>query len=938
MFVFPAFDSNYKTRKRTFRCCKKCRTKRIRCILLHADYEINGCDNCRMHGFSCDLVTSKVKKECECAPQIKREAEKNSGSNGKLADYTTTSTQRPQKFGNGQGFVAPYGNSHAHIQNQIDALIENAVQSAEILSSLALPRKPKQEPKDDLPLGAVDMNAPSITISSVNLELPTISEKNVNFDKNVAFESQGVDFGNRNAGYDKSHINFDTKTYSADHSGSDLWQFTPPFPPTVPVAPYVPSIESIDLIIDKIDWRYLKKHYDFNTTIRQPRFYFAKTLSRKESPSLQVETVTEILSRKHLTKCKKLTAHNALHFKFLLSMHAFTLNTPGFYEISDTDLLQLFEIYFYKINSVFPIVFEAEFWELYKRNKIPTTIVYAIVLVTARDELAEPILARCFANNGATFRENQIRFLTELEMKVRQVLMFLPELGDTEKLARLITQLLLSLNFKFNKFGNEQSSHDLVECISYAYSLLIHQEFFHVRIAKEGAQKKSVYLKHLWWVIFIFDRFNGLMNGKAMFIKRLDFNIARPTDLPHLDQLVSLAYALEDTLIAVFRPPRISGGKQVITSEDLEGDPEFRPGEFIEQEMKMIGEHEKLKKQFMDYRQYEVPLTNHLPGIPVERYRDRMVLFLLRILSNQIVLILRTGQVKYSDDTPDMDEFSLVLSESFLSLLEMLRDGRGSQLVMETPLVPLIMLVAFSVPLTTRLRIISKLKNVGNMFMDFKKVQKVGELSKVYLTELEKFAEKWWFVNEVVLSINSLNLKMDLNEKPEGKKRKKSVSDEPVVKRERLSINSLVSDVSDVETVLPPLLSITSPGFYDEVITKGESDEEDETESSDEVPDTQIHPEEDLVNMKVLVPPLIRNFSMPSFVTKEDLAFRAQEIRDLTTNIDFELNGPIFSSRESVSSNEDVNFDVGQLAELVTNETSFVPSIMDYFNEHELSL
>lgn len=928
MFVFPAFDSNYKTRKRTFRCCKKCRNKRIRCIILNADYDVNGCDNCRAHGFTCDLATPLAIKKEDDAESATSQIQ---GQNLK----TEPSAGNPYAAGNTYSGGSQPRVSQAQIQGQINALIENAVSSPSIFSSLSLPEITRTSSQSDdppfknndvkpanMPLSAVDINA-GPTRPSTSLNLPTDGYNS---------ENKGVTFDGA------------SKAYLAEQSTTDSWQFTPPFPPTVPVAPYVPSIESIDTIIDKIDWRYLKKHFDFNTTIRQPRFYFAKTLSRKESPSLQVETVTEVLSRKHSTKSKKLTAHNALHFKFLLSMHAFTLNTPGFCDISDTDLLQLFEIYFYKVNSVFPIVFETEFWELYKRNKIPTTIVYAIVLVTARDELAEPILARSFVDNGTTFRENQVRFLTELEMKIRQVLIFLPELGDTEKLARLITQLLLSLNFKFNKFGNEQSSHDLVECISYAYSLLIHQEFFHVRIAREGAQKKSAYLRRLWWVIFIFDRFNGLMNGKAMFIKRLDFNIARPTDLPHLDELVGIAYALEDTLIAAFRPPRISGDKEVIaTQEALEGDPEFRPGDFIEQEMKMIGEHEKLKASFVEYRRYEDPLNGHLPGIPVERYRDRMVLFLLRILSNQIVLILRTGQVKYSDDTPDMDEFSLILSESFLSLLEMLKDGRGSQLVMEMPIIPLIMLVAFSVPLTTRLRIISKLKNIGNMFVDFKKVQKVGELSKIYLRELEKFAEKWWFVNEVVSSINTLNLKMDLSDKTQPpKKRKKSIPDEPKVKRERLSINSLVTDASDVETVLPPLLSITSPGFYDEVITKEESDDEDEVESSDDVPDTHLNPEEDLVNMKVLVPPLVRNFSMPSFVTKEDLAYRAQEIRNLSTNFDLAgeqtQNGPIFSSRESMSSNEDVNFDVGQLAELVTNETSFVPSIMDYFNEQELSI
>ncbi|KAF8004306.1 hypothetical protein HF325_001754 [Metschnikowia pulcherrima] len=230
-------------------------------------------------------------------------------------------------------------------------------------------------------------------------------------------------------------------------------------------------------------------------------------------------------------KSKFLDKSNLLQCRIVLSLHAFTLDTPGFYHIQGDDLVKLYEIYFYKVNSVYPIVFEPEFWELHKRGRIPNIIKYAVILVAARDELSEVILARSFVNQDS-FDVNNSRFLRELEMKIRQLLDFLPELGDTEKLARLITLLLLSLNFRANKIGNEQSSNDVGNSISYAYSLLIHHKFFHEQIMKVGALKKSIYLRHLWWVIFIFDRFNAMLNGKAMFIKRLDFNIQRPLDLP----------------------------------------------------------------------------------------------------------------------------------------------------------------------------------------------------------------------------------------------------------------------------------------------------------------------------------------------------------------------------------------------------------------------
>lgn len=125
-------------------------------------------------------------------------------------------------------------------------------------------------------------------------------------------------------------------------------------------------------------------------------------------------------------------------------------------------------------------------------------MLYAVVLNAARDELAEPILKRSFINQEEDFSKNHISFLNKLDKKIRQLLIFLPELGDTEKLVRLVTQVLLAHCFKYNKFGSEQSSGDIIDCIGYSYSLVILQDFFHKKIVQTGAAKKSAYLRRLW--------------------------------------------------------------------------------------------------------------------------------------------------------------------------------------------------------------------------------------------------------------------------------------------------------------------------------------------------------------------------------------------------------------------------------------------------------
>lgn len=902
MNVFPAFNDSYKTRKRTFRCCKKCRLRRIRCNFLTPDYEIHGCDNCRNRGEPCNLARS-YRPELDGELPVKAEPALPlpKAKRAKL-NMVPMQVETPSLTGTSEPTSQPSQPLLGQFQFQLNPqppVLAKPLHTLHIASLHAL----TLSPAPDVVRSKSFSNGPRKDLDSAGLH---------------------QDYLYKNLGYPEREVSPGQKTH--------LSTMLPPLFPMVTAAPYAAAIDNVDAIIHHIDWRYLKQHYDFNTTIRQLRFYFSKTLSRKNT-LVEPEVVKDVLARKHISKSMHLGPQNALHFKFLLSMHAFTLNTPGFCEISETDLVKLFEIYFYKVNSVFPIVFESEFWELYKRDRIPSVLMYAVVLTAARDELAEPILECCFADNGTPFKEKHVRFQIELEMKIRQLLIFLPELGDSEKLARLTTQLLLSLNFKFNKFGNEQSSHDISDCVGYAYSLLIHQDFFHARIAQEGAQKKSTYLKHLWWVIFIFDRFNAVLNGKAMFINRRDFNIARPIVMPHLNSLVGLAFLLEDTVIAAFRPPRKNGNlEEQPLLEFQEGDPVFAPIKFIEEELKIIGNTDYLNSVYTEYRKHEARSTGHIPNIPVEKYRDRMVFLLERFVSMNIVLILRTGQVKYLDHSPQLDEFSLQLSDSFLKNFQMLKDGRGHQLVMATPLIPLLMLVAFSIPLTTRLRIINEIKNMSGM--DYQKVVKVNELSQAFLQEIESFSDKWWFVHEVVTSIKSMKMAKEFDE-PKVRRRHSKNPDNSAANRDRVSVHSLVESPSDVESVLPPMLSITSPGFYDEVIKKEDSDEEEEEE---ELSKSANH---DIVNTKMLVPPMMRSFMTmepSSIITTDDLAFRAQEVRALVNaNAENSIYNQPSGSAGSVSS-EDVNFDVGQLAELVNTETSFVPSIMDFFNEqsHEL--
>lgn len=65
MFVFPAFNESYNKRKRTYKCCRKCRSRRVRCIIKDSNYEVTGCTNCSTSGIICDLIVDRERAQSE---------------------------------------------------------------------------------------------------------------------------------------------------------------------------------------------------------------------------------------------------------------------------------------------------------------------------------------------------------------------------------------------------------------------------------------------------------------------------------------------------------------------------------------------------------------------------------------------------------------------------------------------------------------------------------------------------------------------------------------------------------------------------------------------------------------------------------------------------------------------------------------------------------
>lgn len=592
-------------------------------------------------------------------------------------------------------------------------------------------------------------------------------------------------------------------------------------PELLPRGPEQTQLVPLPLNMEEKTWHYLKEKYNFIVVV--PRLRFLAQSVPQASGRPQKDLLRTV-------KLKTPTGHlqNPFSYRFLEAIDAFTVYTRGFFHIDKSQLTKLFELFFFKINSVFPVVHEEEFWELFKKDEVSSVVVYAMVLVTVRDPQAEDIILPCFVDGlNTSYNDNLVLLITQMEQKIRQVLMILPELGDNDKLLRLVCHLLLFFHYNFNKYGNEQSAHDLSDAISFGFSLMIHFKYLHDQLKASGHKAKSDYYRDLWWVLFILDRFNAVMNLKPMFIKQFDFDVARPEDA-NLCMLVDTSIALENMVVTIYRPKT--------THKDSLAVP-FDVPAFVAKE-KAISENELAFEEVFDIHKgdsYEQPLA-HLPaGILREHYATRNTYFISRCINSVIVLAFRALATKMAsqatnDNTASVDLDNLEVGANILKMFLLLKDGRGHELVVGVLLVPLIMALCFTVPLISRLRVVSylnrKKRGIEGAVVSADTISRVERLWEGYLRELELLRPKWWFINEMMYTVLVLNKKMRQTTGGGSKKRKVATSRD----RDRININLLLVD--DKSASLPPVMRASSPTFY--ALRLGDVDDDDDEEEEEE--------------------------------------------------------------------------------------------------------
>lgn len=843
MFVFPAFNESYSKRKRTYKCCRKCRSRRVRCVIKDSNYDVTGCVNCKSSGIICDLIVkgneestekdlhNEPNTPAETSPSIKKQK---------------ISNESPSNDNEVNSIDSQHGNVKQELEGNMDVMEMGSedMRSESIQPDARLVRVPPEFP-NQLPLlqhhmsipgqvpghhghpgqipghpgqipghhGQVPVPIPGHGLYQVPVHImanpnhtfpyppsnngsqgaghqpfvagyPMVpneygrmypmapANKPVNYGAhNSNSMSPSMPHGNpANYMYNQRPDNVPPAYHKAQnnalHGGKNALRTPQTELGTSPSCPssgnlhgslpkdFMVKTEPILLEEEEpelITAEYLKDTYNF--VIQGPATSTVINIPTKEDQS------KVLLTRRLQSQGGYI--RNKATYKYLKEIHAFTLHDPEF-NISAKDVVELLRIYFREVNDIFLAVDEDIFWTKYNDNSACSILLYAMILVTVRHQKAYPIISKVIGEDN--FYEKLENVIYNLEKKIRQILLILPELGDEDKGYRCKVYCLLSLNFGPHKYGNEQSSQDLHAAIGLAMSILIHMDLIHQKLIANGMKSRLEFYKKLWWTLYIIDRFNGVINTKAFMIKKEDFSIGK-TDDEKFNGLIKAVENLEEVIFLIYQPQ---------TSNSFD-----KIKECIGNTNKEIVEGSvKLRK-------------SNDTNIKFDYFTQGVNTFTMIVLNN----VRLRAQGKFHE----FDNSHLSCCQGLIGIVEL---AASRQVLLQVPIVASLVSLGLSIILKYRIKIIylyklNKLQSRPDL--NGQKIELVHLLFDRYCYNLERYFKGWWFINEILASIEKLN-KNTHNPNLKSNKQDKN----------KINIKSLLSK----DDSLPSIVTISSPSFY----------------------------------------------------------------------------------------------------------------------------
>lgn len=935
-----------------------CRSKRIRCIITSTNYEETGCENCRHSVRLCDLISENYRPQAEQAlikaiesaeappdglsPSSREPSHPPQISSAPPAPQPqmqfSPNPQYPQQYAPGQ---------YQQYPNQQYLPVASPIIKQE-------PGQPQSQPANfqhgyTVPMPQGQMNYANYQMyppmppatRPPNLAITPAMPQFMPYPPGTAMyrDSQPPPQtlpGNQTPQTPQSPLGHHDHAPHAhqDHQAPPAVQ-TGQEPSDLEAPSKRLRVDKVDKV-DSIDAQYLKDRYNFNLCLAGSKYTSVRIPTNDDETGQETyQQKTDALNR--ISQVRSTRSRNGLgviksrHLgEFLTQIEAFTLSDRE-YHITKEQERQLLEVYFEKINLLFPILDETKFWASYNEDSQSTLVIYCIILVVSRDIRTRPILENVFnlttddwEDINEVYSTRLLEFLDKLELKIRQLLLVLSDLGDNDKLNRLVIHLLLSMNFSNNKFGNEQSNHDLYSSISLAFSLLIHRSLFHQSLVKAGKVVESNYLKRLWWVLFVFDRFNAVLNSKAFFIKRFDFDITYPNDdsLSPNDKmfqgLLDNIKVLEEVIFMIYQPNQ--NLKKVKQYEDL-----------IHLELNNLNEER--------FKTHLETVSKQCAGGSKRPLIFSCQLFMLKkFINNLIIVIINNFTIIFTKTQHQLSDISIKCCSNVINHLALMkRCNIDFDIMLCIPIVPSLLSLFLSIILKYKLKIIflikfNRLKERPDV--DANKINLLNSMFENYHLILLQNFNNWWFIKQILKTVQVFvngtrnpnrafddvdDSKLLQNDDKQGKNQKK---------KSKLDI-SLIVDQED--TVVPPVVSISSPTFYSTALLQDGLFEGGQKETQRNKRVTQQHMDSSSTGDPIQSEP-------PESLTMEEGSQEPPENRistpigaqeEITTQV-MDHNGDILKQVEDKRILEMINedfFAAGNMSEFVTED----PLLKDFF-------
>lgn len=238
------------------------------------------------------------------------------------------------------------------------------------------------------------------------------------------------------------------------------------------------------------------------------------------------------------------TLMNGYSLKYIESICGFYFS---YIQFSKEDMRSLFQLYFNKYNSVFPIIHERTFWEDYENDANPTILLHTLMYFINKDTLARPLMVKYFGE--ADTDEELTKFRAKLSMQIRHILVTMPILNPSTK---MIVYLLLSLDNTVDKSVKYKrtSKEDFALAVNNAIALGLHLQDDNL------STEVSSYQADLIWTIYALGIFNVIAYGDCSNMRfiQIRFNeIDRKISTnPNVAALIGVARPIEDLMTKNF--------------------------------------------------------------------------------------------------------------------------------------------------------------------------------------------------------------------------------------------------------------------------------------------------------------------------------------------------------------------------------------------------